>query len=183
MSPFDDFRLASRFGRLAQVGLCAAAGFLALSALPAQAASAKIQPIPAAECEALKLEIEKISGLKLASSVEDPDDELFGLEDEGLACVISGEGTGATRQFGDVSVALSDHFKDWTPLQDLAADGPNSSRMGFSKGTRTLIYSISAEPPEGKCEVKDDAEDLPECNLPAGEWEWAVDLIAYDKAG
>lgn len=181
MSPFDGCRVALHFSRSVQVRLWAVAGFMLLAAWPVAARADHIKPVPPAECAALKQFVEKISGLKLSMAELDPDDELFALEQDGLACVISGEGTGATHQFGDVSTALSAHFKGWKPLLDLSADGPGSTRMGFTKGKRTVIYSISAEPPEGKCEVPDDAVELPECQLPAGEWEWAVDLIAYEQ--
>lgn len=154
-----------------------------LSAGPVGAASSRIMPAPAAECENVKLTFGKLIGLPLQQKTAKPDAELFSVDTSGEACVITGAGTGASGLFNDVQASLDEYFQKggWREVLDIAADGPDSTRAGYLKGNRMVVYFLSSEAPEGKCEPVANSEDLPDCNLPAGDWVWTIDIIVYDK--
>lgn len=154
-----------------------------LAVAPVRAAPVQIKPAPVADCASLKLAFEKLIGLPLKLKVARPDRELFSVSTSGEACVITGGGAGALALFGDVQIALDEYFQTghWREILEIAADGPDSTRAGYAKGSRMVAYFLSSEAPEGKCEPDPNSEDLPECNLPAGEWVWTIDIIAYDK--
>ncbi len=160
-----------------------AASFGVMGAAPVKAAPAQIKPAPVADCESLKLMFGKLIGLPLKLKITKPDNELFSIRTSGEACVIAGGGTGASGLFGDVQTSLDEYFQNggWKEVLDIAADGPDSTRAGYAKGNRMVVYFLSSEAPAGKCEPNPNSEDLPECNLPAGEWVWTIDIIAYDK--
>lgn len=154
-----------------------------VQASPSQIRFSQIRPSPVAECESLRQAFESVIGLPLKLKTAKPDSELFSVHISGEACVITGGGTGARSSFGDVQIALDEYFQNgrWSEILDIAADGPDSTRAGYAKGSRVVAYFLSSVAPEGKCEPDPNSEDLPECNLPAGDWVWTIDIIAYDK--
>lgn len=156
---------------------------LTLAFAPVNAATVQIKPAPVTDCESLKQVFSRLTGLTLKMKTAKPDSELFSVRTSGEACVVAGGGTGASALFGDVQTSLDEYFQNggWKEILDIAADGPDSTRAGYAKGNRMVVYFLSSEAPAGKCEPDPNSEDLPECNLPAGEWVWAIDIIAYDK--
>ena len=160
-----------------------AATIAMLVTAPVMAAPVQIKPAPLADCEGLKQTFSTLIGLPLKLKNAKPDNELFFVQTSGEACVITGSGTGASALFGDVLVALDEYFQNggWKEVLDIAADGPDSTRAGYAKGSRMVVYFLSSETPLGKCEPDPKSGELPECNLPAGEWVWTIDIITYDK--
>ncbi len=139
---------------------------------PAAAGDRKIKPLPLEECRSIGDMIGKAAGIPLSARIGKP-----GLVSgvTGDACLLSGRATGLTIGFAAAEDKVDRSLAGWKHIPDYDADGPFGTVKGFTKGARTVVYSLETDPPAGSC----DNIVIADCKVPRRQWSWTLEVVAF----
>lgn len=152
---------------------------LLAAAVPAAAAPRAIAPMADADCRALADKVGTIFGSKLAVTIAKPGEDSIVRDVNGKACLAAATAIGLSLRFDKANDAIAALFKGWKAELDLAADGPDSTVAGYSKGKTVAVYALELEPPAGACD-----DVMPdECKVPLRQWVWTIGLTAFTYTG
>jgi hypothetical protein len=158
------------------------AGALALAlgcSAGANAQSATLKPIPAAECQNFAVQVQNAIGMAAKAS----EDDFTDLTDrsEGRSCHISGSASGqAYAAPSELMAKLAPVFGAWQDDPARADSGPAEADKGFTNGSRIATVDVSWEPgPGATCS---DKQPLSACNITPQQKLWTVTVDIVEKS-
>ena len=158
-------------GGLATVALAGAI----MAAAPAAAADMiPVTPVSVEECADLAKAVGRVVDVQLASEIGSAEGHAFS-NISGTACILSGQTAGLSQSF-EALAKIGDHIDSWTRDPSYDADAPGSTSATFRRGRGWLNLTVEVAPPPGTC----DSVMISDCDVPAEQWTWTVDGMAFD---
>ena len=140
------------------------------------ARAAAVTPLSSEACATLAKQVSDAIRLPVKTSEGDPrtvrDDA-----PAGRACLLTAGGTGLAQTFAQAESRLAKVMDGWSPIPEMAADGPDSTSAGYAKDSRQVLVMLERAPPAGTCADVVQAD----CRQPAKRWRWTFKAAAYMK--